>query len=65
MPARDLRARELNGFALRLTGDRQEAEEATQDAFVRGYRARPSGCDKHLSVGERSGVRRIWGDMLP
>jgi RNA polymerase sigma-70 factor (ECF subfamily) len=29
----------LFGFALRLTGSRQDAEEATQDAFVRAYRA--------------------------
>jgi len=29
----------LYGFALRLTGSRQDAEEATQDAFVRAYRA--------------------------
>jgi RNA polymerase sigma-70 factor (ECF subfamily) len=29
----------LYGFALRLTGSRQDAEESTQDAFVRAYRA--------------------------
>lgn len=29
----------LYGFALRLTGNRQDAEESTQDAFVRAYRA--------------------------
>ena len=29
----------LYGFALRLTGCRQDAEESTQDAFVRAYRA--------------------------
>src|SRR5207302_7056287 len=29
----------LFGFALRLTRSREEAEECTQDAFVRAYRA--------------------------
>src|SRR5712691_3143136 len=29
----------LYGFALRLAGSRQDAEEATQDTFVRAYRA--------------------------
>jgi RNA polymerase sigma-70 factor (ECF subfamily) len=29
----------LYSFALRMTGSRQDAEEATQDAFVRAYRA--------------------------
>src|SRR6266849_145494 len=29
----------LYGFALRLTGSRQDAEESTQDAFVRAYRS--------------------------
>src|SRR6266852_2446743 len=29
----------LYGFALRLTGSRQDAEESIQDAFVRAYRA--------------------------
>jgi RNA polymerase sigma-70 factor (ECF subfamily) len=29
----------LFGFALRMTGSRQDAEESTQDAFVRAYRA--------------------------
>jgi RNA polymerase sigma-70 factor (ECF subfamily) len=29
----------LYGFALRTTGSRQDAEESTQDAFVRAYRA--------------------------
>jgi RNA polymerase sigma factor (sigma-70 family) len=29
----------LYGFALRLSGNRQDAEEATQDVFVRAYRA--------------------------
>jgi RNA polymerase sigma-70 factor, ECF subfamily len=29
----------LYGFALRLTGSRQDAEESTQDAFVRAFRA--------------------------
>src|SRR5439155_2402681 len=29
----------LFGFALRLTGSRQDAEESIQDAFVRAYRA--------------------------
>lgn len=29
----------LYGFALRLTGSPQDAEESTQDAFVRAYRA--------------------------
>ena len=29
----------LYGFALRLTGNRQDAEEVAQDAFVRAYRA--------------------------
>ena len=29
----------LYGFALRLTGSPQDAEEITQDAFVRAYRA--------------------------
>lgn len=29
----------LFGFALRLTGDRRDAEEVAQDAFVRAYRA--------------------------
>jgi RNA polymerase sigma-70 factor (ECF subfamily) len=29
----------LYGFALRLTGSRQDAEESTQDTFVRAYRA--------------------------
>jgi RNA polymerase sigma-70 factor (ECF subfamily) len=29
----------LFGFTLRLTGNRQDAEESTQDAFVRAYRA--------------------------
>jgi RNA polymerase sigma-70 factor (ECF subfamily) len=29
----------LYGFALRLTGNKQDAEESTQDAFVRAYRA--------------------------
>ncbi len=29
----------LYGFALRLTGNRQEAEDITQDAFVRAYQA--------------------------
>jgi RNA polymerase sigma-70 factor (ECF subfamily) len=29
----------LYGFAWRLTGSKQEAEECTQDAFVRAYRA--------------------------
>jgi RNA polymerase sigma-70 factor (ECF subfamily) len=32
----------LYSFALRLTGSRQDAEESTQDAFVRAYRARGS-----------------------
>src|SRR6202023_1119743 len=29
----------LYGFALRLTGSPRDAEESTQDAFVRAYRA--------------------------
>jgi RNA polymerase sigma-70 factor (ECF subfamily) len=29
----------LFGFAQRLTGSRQDAEDATQDAFIRAYRA--------------------------
>src|ERR1700730_15436311 len=29
----------MYNFALRLTGSRQDAEESTQDAFVRAYRA--------------------------
>jgi RNA polymerase sigma-70 factor (ECF subfamily) len=29
----------LYGFALRLTGSRQDAEDSTQDTFVRAYRA--------------------------
>src|SRR6266702_2398549 len=29
----------LYGFTLRLTGSRQDAEESTQDVFVRAYRA--------------------------
>src|SRR6266516_2644048 len=29
----------LYGFALRLTGSPQDAEESTQDTFVRAYRA--------------------------
>lgn len=29
----------MYGFAMRLTGSRQDAEEAVQDAFVRAYRA--------------------------
>src|SRR6202158_2166495 len=29
----------MYAFALRLTGSRQDAEESTQDAFVRAYRA--------------------------
>jgi RNA polymerase sigma-70 factor (ECF subfamily) len=29
----------LYSFALRLTGSRQDAEESTQDAFIRAYRA--------------------------
>jgi RNA polymerase sigma factor (sigma-70 family) len=29
----------LYGFTLRLTGNRQDAEESTQDTFVRAYRA--------------------------
>ncbi len=31
----------LYGFALRLSGNRQDAEEIAQDAFVRAYRALP------------------------
>jgi RNA polymerase sigma-70 factor, ECF subfamily len=36
----------LYGFALRLTGSRQDAEESTQDAFVRAYRALKSYPDE-------------------
>jgi len=32
----------MYAFALRLTGSRQDAEESTQDAFVRAYRALPN-----------------------
>ncbi len=31
--------RKLYGFALRMTGNREDAEEIVQDAFVRAYRA--------------------------
>ena len=31
--------RRLYGFALRMTGNREDAEEIVQDAFVRAYRA--------------------------
>src|ERR1700752_1013792 len=31
--------RRLDGFALRMTGNREDAEEIVQDAFVRAYRA--------------------------
>ncbi|MGH7756771.1 MAG: RNA polymerase sigma factor, partial [Vulcanimicrobiaceae bacterium] len=31
--------RRLYGFALRMTGNREDAEEIVQDAFVRAFRA--------------------------
>ena len=39
--------RRLYGFALRMTGNREDAEEIVQDAFVRAYRAnRASPCSR-------------------
>jgi RNA polymerase sigma-70 factor, ECF subfamily len=40
--------RRLYGFALRMTGNREDAEEIVQDAFVRAYRA----------LGKMSGEQR-------
>src|SRR6266851_9002814 len=46
----------LYSFALRLTGSRQDAEESTQDAFVRAYRAL-----EHYPEDRRSALRlRPW-----
>src|SRR5258708_11089770 len=46
----------LYSFALRLTGSRQDAEESTQDAFVRAYRAL-----QHYPADRRRALRlRPW-----
>ena len=44
--------RRLYGFALRMTGNREDAEEIVQDAFVRAYRALGK-----MSVEQRSELR--------
>ncbi len=46
----------LYAFALRLTGSPQDAEEVTQDAFVRAYRALVSYPDSRI----RSLALRPW-----
>ena len=44
--------RRLYGFALRMTGNREDAEEIVQDAFVRAYRALGK-----MSAEQRSDLR--------
>ncbi|MHB8145892.1 MAG: RNA polymerase sigma factor [Vulcanimicrobiaceae bacterium] len=44
--------RRLYGFALRMTGNREDAEEIVQDAFVRAYRALGK-----MSVEQRTELR--------
>jgi len=44
--------RRLYGFALRMTGNREDAEEIVQDAFVRAYRALAK-----MSVEQRTELR--------
>jgi RNA polymerase sigma-70 factor (ECF subfamily) len=44
--------RRLYGFALRMTGNREDAEEIVQDAFVRAYRALSK-----MSLEQRSELR--------
>jgi RNA polymerase sigma-70 factor, ECF subfamily len=44
--------RRLYGFALRMTGNREDAEEIVQDAFVRAYRALGK-----MSRGQRAELR--------
>ncbi|MBV9719860.1 MAG: sigma-70 family RNA polymerase sigma factor [Candidatus Eremiobacteraeota bacterium] len=44
--------RRLYGFALRMTGNREDAEEIVQDAFVRAYRALGK-----MSSGQRADLR--------
>ncbi len=44
--------RRLYGFALRMTGNREDAEEIVQDAFVRAYRALAK-----MSAEQRSELR--------
>ena len=44
--------RRLYGFALRMTGNREDAEEIVQDAFVRAYRALGK-----MSLEQRSELR--------
>jgi RNA polymerase sigma-70 factor, ECF subfamily len=44
--------RRLYGFALRMTGNREDAEEIVQDAFVRAYRALGK-----MSLEQRSDLR--------
>jgi RNA polymerase sigma-70 factor (ECF subfamily) len=44
--------RRLYGFALRMTGNREDAEEIVQDAFVRAYRALGK-----MSEQQREGLR--------
>jgi RNA polymerase sigma-70 factor (ECF subfamily) len=44
--------RRLYGFALRMTGNREDAEEIVQDAFVRAYRALGK-----MSAGQRAELR--------
>src|ERR1700752_1051329 len=44
--------RRLDGFALRMTGNREDAEEIVQDAFVRAYRALGK-----MSLEQRSELR--------
>ncbi len=41
--------RRLYGFALRMTGNREDAEEIVQDAFVRAYRALGKMSDEQRS----------------
>src|ERR1700687_5161003 len=51
----------MYAFALRLTGSRQDAEESTQDAFVRAYRAL-----QHYPEDRRRALRlRPWLYQLP
>ncbi len=44
--------RRLYGFALRMTGNREDAEEIVQDAFVRAYRALGK-----MSIEQRTDLR--------
>src|SRR5919204_1922887 len=46
----------LYGFALRMLGSPQDAEEATQDAFVRAYRA----LERYPNDQRRSLQLRAW-----